>query len=863
MAILSLGSLRPPRFLFRFVAFCLLSPCFLQPLLGDDDAVSSKPSLSYERLLELSQEIEEAEVRDEFLDILNDRGRFLETDFQRHRDLHPLEDPYIRRMTDFLYGVDIFDLPKELLKALHQDLSRAFPAGQDLKHRRAPELESELQNSSYFEFAKTISVISSLHLIISGEAKALMEVTNPRWSIRPESMHRSLSEALRELPDFDLEGQDSEYWEQQLISGFLEMLQQGRRVEKQLYDEVFRSLEKSYEATRTRVSQSSLVDESLEGVNDRFRSLIRLESDEIRLEFAWGRAEITQADGVKVIKLVHYASERAFLFVNTNKVRPDSKHLRKILARAMVEGGRGRLDGETGRDPVVIFYENGTEVGYTRTSAVQTYKRPPKKSMDYAKLWWWATMHKPNGKIVVEQAICAIFQMGVILGVGYLDLEVVGNSTRTWEDVWTATFFTGFYGAFVIGFFIDSWIHWESRAKGQSFDERRKTIKWKKYVKSLLYAIPFTALFTQRSLLDPENTARVLVNTELNAMVKSRTHVANELAEKAGVSSREIKIPVLNSLPFVGQYFSFKWGRLVYNFGEIYLTLPLKILAYVNFGVWVNLGDQSAHLPLGQAAILLAIPIATFEASRISAHFNLRKKEDYQESWNRLKSRLYEFFNFFYANAEDLVMLIPDTLTRTAGLSNSEKLSRFDRLIRRLGKLGLTSIQNIEGFERSLGNKSKERLKISEEKLERRRNELQARESFDVYQQNSGLDELSDLKYGVASLNHGLQRFSRSWGLGLQYARVATERSLAKLANIRERRTPSWAKVSTEDLQPSLNAVRTLGYGIGGSYLGLRWVLIQGGRLVWKLGITTKAACQTVVSSLGQPMKPEIHHPPF
>lgn len=675
----------------KFFVFCFLSFCAFSgtPIVADD---SIQP---HERAIEIFQQQFDLGLES------SDLSRKLER-LQRLREhyisavpedsLARLKSDYISELIDFCTAEVLLSLNQELLVLFRQDLSHVIPFQESAQGI----IRSD---RSLREFTHLAATLNTLHKLTGAERADFKNLASPKKWIRPKSSHPELADALTEL-NFNYDGLSPDQWEVRLLSAFLQMYEKGKGVELEVYEQVRRDIlgskgdegfvpipNEDHRLSQQIVAESNLSKQILEEVDKEFQLRVRNEDESIQMKIDdWGRAEVTQAGGVKVIKVVHFKSERAFIWVNVDQVPIDSAHVRKIVARAGVYGGTHREDGQAGRDVTVIGYKNNTAIGYRNTEVVQNFQRPKHRFTPTGARWWlWATMHRIDDKVLAEQLVCAAFQFAIVMAMGGLEIDVFGNPNgKSYEDVLAAAVYTFFYGAVVIGVFIESIIYWEMQTpRAKSEMERRRHIKFKKYVKSLLYAIPFIALIKQKSLLDPAVFIPALIFTEVNARVKSHTQVFTELAEADGLAKRsfywfgkpkpddglladgrepetQLEKAKVKARQTLNRYREWKYRRIIYNGTEVYLNLPFKVAAFSGLAIQFAVGASVVTLPVGPLAFLAMIPIASYEALQLakSPHSKLKNRDiqKRQEAWDSIRNTMVNTAEAFIGSFEDIAL---------------------------------------------------------------------------------------------------------------------------------------------------------------------------------------------------------------
>ncbi len=596
------------------------------------------------------------------------------TSYQNLRPSERLGHSHIKDVLNFVEQDINPETSSDTLQDIYNDLLTVLPEGSDLTS-----LVREGHNLG--DYAQYLHALTTVSYLLEGPKREIL-VADPRKPFQPRRTYHSLTESLEDI-SFNFDGYSARDWSRRIHEAFLMMQEKAVKTELSILAE----FEKKLDPTGSRAPE--ILAQAVEATDRELMRRIRDEEESIQTKInGWGRAELTVNEDsggrVKVVKIVHFKSERAFYFVCVDTLPADSRHYHVMLARGLVHGGTHRIDGKRGRDSIAIIYRNnGQALGMQQILEVRDYRKPESKlSREFLTLWRWATVHPVNGATAIEQVFCSLFQFGLILGLGYLEIELLNQNHRSWDDVLKGATYTFFFGSVIIGLLIDTWIYWEGLPKD------KKTRTQRKLVKSLLYAIPFTFLITGKAISDLGSWFRIITNSFVNGYVKANTFVLVDLAEEAGLARRQFPVPLLGRIykkdggwrETVGTWFQWKWRRMIYNLTEVYLNLPVKVLALMNFSILVPLGSAGVNLPVGLMAFLLYVPVSAFEAAQIAEHYNLRSKNLRHANWNKTKQDFRRIIDHSVSLIEDLAIVMASRGRQTLEMEFAKILGTWDDL---------------------------------------------------------------------------------------------------------------------------------------------------------------------------------------
>jgi hypothetical protein len=169
-----------------------------------------------------------------------------------------------------------------------------------------------------------------------------------------------------------------------------------------------------------------------------------------------GRGEVNslQVNGKRVLftRVAHAPTELAIYFLDQEAVPQDSRHLRQILARQVIDAGSHRKDGKTGRDVVIVWERAGVVV------AKEFHGKPARLSAAWWKAFWYATYKTPAKTDVWFGVLMGAVQGLLAMGLGFLKLLMCAGAVMSWTPV----FYTFAFGA-LIGAFISTYKYWTYR----------------------------------------------------------------------------------------------------------------------------------------------------------------------------------------------------------------------------------------------------------------------------------------------------------------------------------------------------------------------------------------------------------------
>jgi len=469
--------------------------------------------------------------------------------------------------------------------------------------------------------------------------------------IRPDAVYKSLRQAISELQLSS--SQSASELEKQMVRAFMTMRQRGKFQE---FQNVAHGMNMVPQIMEDRgLSEADAKIEAIRIGEQAFLNRVKSGDPELSVKITnFGKAEVNALDERKFIKVVHGESERAILFVDADKIDPNSKHLRKVISRIMIDGGKSRTDGEVGRDVLVVWFRNGNGMGFSGVDRVEKYDRPEEFSEDWWARWWWATAAPVRARDVGLGATFGVAQGLVTLGLAFassLAMQAWHNwsdgtpapisemSQIAWDHLpWLGAKFTVAYGTF-IGAFSNSIRVWEMRGTHEG-----KIIK--KFAKSAGYSYPWTAIGTSDPLVFGQASAvaqthaRILLNFYLNGVGKVYWQRITEVLEATRKSSREVYMPVLSKIPGVGpKFFVWSGGSFTYQAVELGTAYPPKMLDLGNFFKF-HIDAINYDLPLGKIMFVASIPLAVYSSMRVAEKANYEGASKMREDWQRMKKTM-------------------------------------------------------------------------------------------------------------------------------------------------------------------------------------------------------------------------------
>ncbi len=220
------------------------------------------------------------------------------------------------------------------------------------------------------------------------------------------------------------------------------------------------------ELCRHAITYATSLKDSLGG--NEFRR--RVDRDQVSLECdGVGKAEVTSVDGRSVVRVVGKHYHTAFIFLDQDKVSPDSSHLKQLLARQHIDAGRTHPDGRQGRD-VVMVWERRSEI----TDIVYSPKPSP-TSFRWWKDYLTATYKRPISGDYVLAFVCVFLQTLLALGVSYAKTALDPSTAFSFAPAVVSSVF-----GLAIGIFTSTYRNWVFRGA-----------KWKQTIKSSTVSFAF------------------------------------------------------------------------------------------------------------------------------------------------------------------------------------------------------------------------------------------------------------------------------------------------------------------------------------------------------------------------------------
>ncbi len=283
----------------------------------------------------------------------------------------------------------------------------------------------------------------------------------------------------------------------------------------------------------------------------------------IAVETPIGQAKMTLIDGQPFVRVAHRSTGLALLMLDEAKIAVDSGHLRRVVARQIVDRGR---------TPVLVWQRDG------RVLSTEAVRRPTPLQARWWKNYWRATYQRPELSDV-RLAIPTAMIHG-LLTTGLQEAKSLLLGPMPALDFWAPVLFTMGFGLF-ISVFLQTYKNWVFRGT---------------WLKQLLKAAVISTCFAYPVLLLTQGAGAL-------ALLATHLHLAYNviLNNLGGVVWRQIprmadKHRIYGSQLVLGM----KKESVVYQ-GNYLINWTLR------------LGDL-LHVPGGLAVFLVSIPFGLFMA---------------------------------------------------------------------------------------------------------------------------------------------------------------------------------------------------------------------------------------------------------
>ncbi len=338
----------------------------------------------------------------------------------------------------------------------------------------------------------------------------------------------------------------------------------------------------------------------------------------------WGKGEVTRIDGLYHVRVVNEATGVSFYFVDPKEVEPDSKHLRRIVARQHIDAGEKRANGsKKGRDTLIAWTEDH------RVTEHHYYPRHPILSGQWLQDYWIATYSNPTVPEHIFGLFCAGLQVGAstcLLGVKkYLNPdEPFDSSVLVMSALWG-------YG---IGAYNSTYRNFIYRGS-----ERSKFIKM--WAQSMLFAwslyIYSHGVWTLINVTAPE-----FYQVHGNAAINSGAHNQGRRAWYLFPEVRAFYRDAVGTLKLFAMDTGIKRASIEQQM--IYLIpYTIKLAGLVGMGTVANLalgGNFSYKLDGGTVALLASVPLAQIGAVTYARSRNYPDCDSYADEFRKYWGRM-------------------------------------------------------------------------------------------------------------------------------------------------------------------------------------------------------------------------------
>jgi len=479
-----------------------------------------------------------------------------------------------------------------------------------------------------------LGAVMSIDFRLNLGKDTLDQPVREQFRIQPDQTFHDLHAAVENL-GMVVKDQTASELVRKILEGFTTIRKKGIYEEHTLIEQELK-VAGAY-AKRHGVSIQEARDHAVLLGEENFLSKIQNEDSSTKIDLpGFGKAEVNSADGIKFIRLVHQASGNAILFLDSDKIDPNSKHVRKIISRR-IESGKTRSDGMIGRNDIVVWYSNGNSAGISKINRVEYYENPEMFSENWWTAWLWATVSRLRTN---DFGLGASF--GLLQGAAIMGLTALSNAGAHAFGLWhvmpyslSTLAFTVFYGT-LIGTLANNIRPWELRGS-----HNEKVIK--KFVKSAGYSYPFTIFMTGDplvglSLVVLQTHARIIFNFYINGTGKVYWQRITEILDRKRISSKSFNVPILHRVPFVGERF-FVWpgGSTTYQAVELGTAFPPKILDLGKY-LGVHIPGLSETIPAGKIVFVSSVPLAMYSSAKLAEKVGDDKVEEYRADWENFKA---------------------------------------------------------------------------------------------------------------------------------------------------------------------------------------------------------------------------------
>ncbi len=328
------------------------------------------------------------------------------------------------------------------------------------------------------------------------------------------------------------------------------------------------------------LGQAARLREGLDARADEMRSKLSaaafqeaLDTNAIRHEDESGRAELNAVDRQPVRRVVHDPTDLSVLFVDADKVSPDSAHLRQFVARQHIDAGTGRVDRKAGRDVVLVWERADKPI------SEQFLARPARGSLAWWKDYWHATWKRPSRTdvLVIGPVIGAGLQGGLAYGV---EKALVLMHWSHGVDMLPILFTMGF--GLVLGIFNSTYRNWTYRGNLRAQIAKSAVI-------SVLFAYPVSSAshgigyFNPATLQGLKHNASNLLNVFFNNKGKVAWQQASRMGEAHRLYAKKLPLGINRAAVAYQLMYTINWFFRLLPLIAMHLSTPVFVGAWTIF----------------------------------------------------------------------------------------------------------------------------------------------------------------------------------------------------------------------------------------------------------------------------------------
>lgn len=341
-----------------------------------------------------------------------------------------------------------------------------------------------------------------------------------------------------------------------------------------------------------------------------------------------GSVRLTLIDGEVVERVRPAQSEKVFVIVDKNKVDKVSSHLLQMyIPRQHIDGGSSRIDGQRGRDVVLVWSDGHKEV------SVEEKPRPPRMSLQWWKEYAQATYKAPTKKDVYFGLFSASVQVAFAAGVSQAKVALDPSA-----GFLTAPLLMNAIFGSVIGTYSATYVNWVYRGGTKADSPTKIRLKQiaKSSVVSVLYAYTLVMAtaggidsVSFMSLAGLQNHLHVWTNIFFNNMAKVEFAQWAKVLEKKRVDGKEINIRI----PFTNTVWKTGIKQRQVNF-QIFAYSPVNALRTADL-----IGVSFSGIPLGKILLWTSVPFTKYATLKWAEKYHPQQAKELRlrEEWESLK----------------------------------------------------------------------------------------------------------------------------------------------------------------------------------------------------------------------------------